>query len=135
MEKNKQEKPIKKLGGCTGKGFMPGVSGNPGGRTKSKELDAILKDCLNANEIKATIITRKGNKSKQRTISIKTKKTMLHALVVILIEKGLSGDTKAIQEIFDRYVGKPPMGVNVKDDNKGELIEAIERLVDLSPDK
>lgn len=32
VENNK--KTTKKLGGCTGKGFMPGKSGNPGGRPK-----------------------------------------------------------------------------------------------------
>jgi hypothetical protein len=33
VENNREQQP-KKLGGCTGKGFMPGQSGNPGGRPK-----------------------------------------------------------------------------------------------------
>jgi hypothetical protein len=33
----------KKLGGCTGKGFMPGQSGNPGGRKKKPFSEAIDK--------------------------------------------------------------------------------------------
>ena len=31
----------KLLGGCTGKGFMPGQSGNPGGRKKKPLTDAL----------------------------------------------------------------------------------------------
>lgn len=37
----------KKLGGITGKGFMPGVSGNPGGRPKNPLKDFSLKEFNN----------------------------------------------------------------------------------------
>jgi Family of unknown function (DUF5681) len=36
----------KQLGGVTGKGFLPGVSGNPGGRPKGRSLTAILREQL-----------------------------------------------------------------------------------------
>uniref|UniRef100_A0A6M3J5U3 DUF5681 domain-containing protein n=1 Tax=viral metagenome TaxID=1070528 RepID=A0A6M3J5U3_9ZZZZ len=35
VENNKKTTEGKLLGGVTGKGFMPGVSGNPGGRPKN----------------------------------------------------------------------------------------------------
>jgi butyrate kinase len=34
----------KKLGGCTGKGFMPGQTGNPGGRPKKQPITEILNE-------------------------------------------------------------------------------------------
>jgi hypothetical protein len=39
----------KLLGGCTGKGFMPGQSGNPGGRPKKPIADA-LRRALGSSE-------------------------------------------------------------------------------------
>jgi hypothetical protein len=36
----------KKLGGCTGKGFMPGQSGNPGGVPKNKWLSDVTEEML-----------------------------------------------------------------------------------------
>lgn len=42
------DESTKKLGGCTGKGFMPGQSGNPSGRPKN-DLRAVL--ALRAFEI------------------------------------------------------------------------------------
>ena len=38
------EKTTKKLGGITGKGFMPGQSGNPGGRPRNPLKDFSLKE-------------------------------------------------------------------------------------------
>ncbi len=37
MAKKRSEQPKSKIGGVTGKGFMPGTSGNPGGRSKGLE--------------------------------------------------------------------------------------------------
>jgi hypothetical protein len=57
----KQHQPTgKRLGGCTGRGFMPGQSGNPGGRRKSvASLTAVLKRLLSqsdAEQIAARLI-------------------------------------------------------------------------------
>jgi hypothetical protein len=49
MDENVQNNEInngKKLGGITGKGFMPGVSGNPGGRPKGTLKDHIKQKFL-----------------------------------------------------------------------------------------
>jgi hypothetical protein len=52
----------KRLGGCTGKGFMPGQSGNPTGKRKaSVSPTAVLKRCLtraDAETIAETLIAR-----------------------------------------------------------------------------
>lgn len=43
---NNAETTEKKLGGCTGKGFMPGQSGNPGGRPKRSWLTEVTEELL-----------------------------------------------------------------------------------------
>ena len=43
---NQQESNGKLLGGITGKGFMPGVSGNPEGRPKQKTIKEMVREWL-----------------------------------------------------------------------------------------
>ena len=43
---NKQPSTEKLLGGITGKGFMPGQSGNPGGRPKKKSITELYEKLL-----------------------------------------------------------------------------------------
>ena len=49
-----QRNATKKLGGCTGKGFMPGKSGNPSGRTKGFDFIRELAQKIGA-EVDPTI--------------------------------------------------------------------------------
>lgn len=49
------EKATKKLGGQSGKGFMPGKSGNPSGRPKSKPITDMFKRILENPEDMAAI--------------------------------------------------------------------------------
>ena len=44
------EKSTKKLGGVTGKGFMPGVSGNPSGRPKDTLKEYVRKKLSNMSD-------------------------------------------------------------------------------------
>jgi hypothetical protein len=47
---NNETATPKKLGGCTGKGFLPGQSGNPGGRPKRKPVTELYEEILNDPE-------------------------------------------------------------------------------------
>jgi Family of unknown function (DUF5681) len=93
-----QPKPGKRLGGCTGRGFMPGQSGNPkGGRPKTKGL-------LNALKARVAEPTRNG-------------RTMEDELVEVLILEALQGKNRltAIQTVFDRLEGRPAQQLNFND--------------------
>jgi len=46
VQNNENSTPEKKLGGVTGKGFMPGQSGNPGGRPKRPWLTEATEEML-----------------------------------------------------------------------------------------
>lgn len=86
-----------KLGGATGKGWLPGQSGNPRGRLKKEEtLISLLKDELE----KVPAKERRGRTNAQ-LISIK------------LTEMARGGSLKAIKEIYDRICGKPKQSVEV----------------------
>ena len=55
MEDNVEnnEKSTKKLGGITGKGFMPGISGNPGGRPKGTLKDYVRQKLIDMGQEEA----------------------------------------------------------------------------------
>lgn len=84
-------KKTRMLGGITGKGFMPGKSGNPSGRPKKKPISEIYEELLDdpkaREEIKKRIFqTMKG--------------------------KGMAGVLER-REAADRIEGKVPQGVEV----------------------
>ena len=80
----------KQLGGCTGKGWLPGQSGNPNGRPPHKRyLSEIVREMLQE--------VRKGDVDN---------KTNDELVVMALFEKALVGDTKAIEMIHDWSEGK-----------------------------
>lgn len=60
------DQPEKMLGGITGKGFMPGESGNPGGRPKKKPVTEILEEIFGSDNkefIKKQLLKVMGGKS------------------------------------------------------------------------
>lgn len=80
----KTKQPVEKqrpvTGGCTGKGFLPGRSGNPGGRRKNAvSLTAMLKQTMTPADARA--------------------------IVARLISLAKHGSIKAAQLIFDRLDG------------------------------
>lgn len=82
----------KQLGGATGKGFMPGVSGNPAGRPKgTKSLTTLLVEALRG--------TSKNGKTWEQNL---IEQVMNQAIV--------KGDMRAIEHIWDRTEGKPEQG-------------------------
>jgi hypothetical protein len=52
---NNPETTDKLLGGVTGKGFMPGQSGNPGGRPKRKPVTELYEELLEDPEVRESI--------------------------------------------------------------------------------
>lgn len=70
------------LGGCTGRGFMPGQSGNPAGRPKGPSLTRLLREALDADDGAAA-----------------------DAIVQRIIASAKGGNFKYIKLIFDRIDG------------------------------
>lgn len=105
VEDSVKEQRDNNIGGVTGKGFMPGQSGNPGGRPKGKSLTAVLRELLNQ-------IPQGDNKE------------LKEAVVKALIGKALTGDTRALDIIFDRTDGKVSLPLDVTEIQKIEYVPA-----------
>jgi serine/threonine protein kinase len=100
FEGNNAKQPAKKLGGVTGRGFLPGQSGNPKGRPRTKGLVAALKSAV-------AEVTADG-------------RTVEQAIVDELISQALRGPKRlqAIAEILDRLEGKPRQALDFNDITK-----------------
>jgi hypothetical protein len=92
----KQRRNRKLLGGITGKGFLPGQSGNPSGRAPSRGL-------LSSLRLKITQVCVDGQ-------------TVEDLLVEALIEEAFTGRNRmaALAYIFDRLEGRPRQAVDVR---------------------
>ena len=99
---NKDE-TTKKLGGVTGRGFLPGQSGNPGGRPKKKPLTEALEVYLSANPEEANRIAK------------------------AMIDAAKDGSVAHFRELADRLEGRAIARVEVKEDVLSTLAERIER--------
>jgi hypothetical protein len=95
--RNNAKQPEKKLGGVTGRGFVPGQSGNPAGRPRTKGLVAALK-------VAVAEVGKDG-------------RTVEEALADELVRQALRGRRRlvAIAEIFDRLEGRPRQSVDLND--------------------
>src|SRR5262245_23879738 len=84
------------LGGCTGRGFMPGESGNPMGRPPSKGLVNALREAVSQVD--------------------KTGRSVEQLLADVLIFEAIKGKHRlaAINSIYDRLEGKPRTSIEVK---------------------
>jgi len=79
-------------GGCTGKGWIPGQSGNPNGRPPNKRyLSELARDLLKT--------VRKGDLDGKTTDEL---------VVLALVKEALKGNTKAIEMLHDWTEGKVP---------------------------
>lgn len=94
--------------------FLPGTSGNPGGRPQTKILTGAL----------------------IKTLSKKTGGGINYELVAkILVSLALGGKIEAIKEIFDRVEGKAPQSIDVTTDGESinpytdDQIERVARRV------
>ena len=62
---NNTENNEKQLGGITGKGFMPGQSGNPSGRPKKKPITDLFEELMSDPELVAQFKTAIANSIKK----------------------------------------------------------------------
>ena len=102
-----------------GKGFKPGISGNPLGRyvhnTKTLSISKELRHQLNQKP--------RGSK-----------KTYCELLVTNTLKKAIQGDARLIKEIFDRVDGLPTQKIHFEAEIKvNELAEALKALCNNAP--
>ena len=100
MEKNDQQRlEPKRLGGITGRGFLPGQSGNPSGRPRGS-----AKGLLTVLRSKIAEAGQDGRTIEER-------------LVAALVEEALRGKHRlaAIEVIFDRLEGRPAQRLDLAD--------------------
>jgi len=103
-----QEQPRSNLGGITGKGFMPGQSGNPGGRPRgSKSLRNLLIEALRKKA--------KDGKGGE--------KEFYDVLIESIVVNAAKGNAALAKLIFDYHDGPPPQ--------KHELTEFVYNGADL----
>lgn len=94
---NGKQPAVKKLGGVTGKGFMPGQSGNPNGRPRTRGLLVQLKAEL-------------GEVTKGRSAE--------ELIAQKLVNLAKRGNLAAIRECFDRLEGKPRQAFDLNDERR-----------------
>jgi hypothetical protein len=103
---NNAETTDKQLGGITGKGFMPGQSGNPSGRPSRRRMSERYEDLL---EQALPEDLRVG-------LKLKDGATYGDAIVLGQARAAIKGKTDAAREIADRVEGKARQQVDVKGD-------------------
>ena len=85
-------------GGITGKGWLPGQSGNPGGQPKGKRITTLIREALEREH--------EG-------------KRVVEALAEIMIREALRGDFRFAKEILERIDGKVPDRITGDEDGGG----------------
>lgn len=113
-EKEKVEKqPKKNLGGATGKGWIPGQSGNPKGRPRK-------------GNTYAEIIRGIGDSPLSRITQLPedAQKTIKEAAIEAMWEKAVKGDAVALKILTDREAGYPRQSVEI-DQRPKDTIKVI----------
>jgi len=97
VENNSKQRQQKQLGGITGRGFLPGQSGNPNGRPHTKGLLTALRN-------KVAEVDANG-------------RTVESRLVEVLVNEALNGKNRlpAVEIIFDRLEGRSRQRLEVAD--------------------
>lgn len=85
-------------GGITGKGWLPGQSGNPGGQPKGKRITTLIREALEQEDDGELVVQR---------------------LARMMIEQALQGDFRFAKEIIERIEGKVPDRITGDEDGGG----------------
>lgn len=93
----REEPYAKQLGGCTGRGFMPGVSGNPNGRPKGKSFTDVAREILGE-----PVDDDKPDGPDK-----------LERLTRALIEAAVEGNPVAVKEVLARIDPAPNHNINI----------------------
>lgn len=116
---NQQENNV---GGCTGKGWKPGQSGNPNGRPKKENtFSDIARELMSANEIEIEYTI----KDKTTHLSFKSSKPIYYGVATALIKEALSGKVNAAKELLDRIEGKPNQSIDLRAKIANDRIEPL----------
>jgi Family of unknown function (DUF5681) len=112
MTVHKNAPTTKKLGGCTGKGWMPGKSGNPSGRPKNKLISEAYRKMLECEV---------PNDPQGRTYA--------ELIADRMVAEAVKGRNKvnAASEIADRTEGKPKQTHDVNVSVIDELAQRMEK--------
>lgn len=112
MAKKKRDTndPNYKPGGCTGKGFKPGQSGNPSGRPKSKLLSEAYRAKLG-----------------ELVPGDKEGRTYAEMICDAMVKLAMKGKHLHASEIADRVEGKPRQAYDVELSVNDELAEIVEK--------
>ena len=113
VQKQRKNNVARRKGGCTGKGFMPGESGNPGGRPKGPSFRKIARDMLDA-EAEADL----RDALRPKVGKLVDKFTRMELIAFLTIRRAIKGDKHAIDTLLDRLdpksiVEAPPVDVKV----------------------
>jgi hypothetical protein len=86
----------KLLGGITGKGFMPGQSGNPLGKPKRKPL----------TDAYAALLDKPIPSDMARQLKLDESTTYAQVIAMSLVREAVKGKVQAAAEVADRVEGK-----------------------------
>lgn len=104
-------------GGITGKGWVPGRSGNPKGRPP---LDRCTGDLIRDLLAQAELVTtdKAGNPVVKQ---LPPGKTLRHLLAEVIVKHALKGDHRFVKELLDRVDGKVPDAVELSGPGGGAI--------------
>jgi hypothetical protein len=117
--------PPRQLGGITGKGFMPGQSGNPSGRPKRKPL----------SDAYSALLGQTVPPEIARQLRISETSTYAEVVAMALLKEAVKGKVNAAAELADRVEGRVMERVQVdhRGDPLAELLSEFKREYDEIP--
>jgi hypothetical protein len=109
--------PPKLLGGITGKGFMPGQSGNPLGKPKRKPL----------TDAYAALLDKPIPPDMARQLKLDESTTYAQVIAMSLVREAVKGKVNAAAEVADRVEGRITQPISGPDEGPIQIITSIPR--------